>query len=129
MVKLRDEKVQRIADYIPEAKVDSGKDKGELLVLGWVSTYVFIKTFESELVDEGKDVSHLHLRHLNPFPKNLGEILHNYNKVLVPEINSGQLIHLVRSKYLIPAVRYNKIQGQPFSSSEMKAKILEIYNQ
>ena len=66
---------------------------------------------------------------MNPFPKNLGELLHSYEKVLVPEMNTGQLILLVRAKYLVPAVGLNKIQGQPFTTEEVKAKIVELYNQ
>lgn len=129
MVKLRAEKVAKIADRIPLLKTDSGPEKGKVLVLGWGSTYGAIKTVMNELHAEGyKDVSHVHLRHMNPFPKNLGELLHGFDKVLIPEMNCGQLLQLVRAKYLVPAIGFNKVQGLPFDTDEVKAKVLEIYN-
>lgn len=128
MVKLRAEKVAKIANDIPLLKPDTGKDKGKLAVLGWGSTHGAIKTAVLELLDEGYDIAHLHLRHLNPFPKNLGELLLNYDKVLIPEMNCGQLLQLIRAKYLIPAVGFNKVQGMPFTTEEIKAKITELYN-
>ncbi len=130
MVHLRAAKVEKIADFIPLIKPDSGPAKGKMCVLGWGSTYGAIKTALLELNQEGyKDISHVHVRHMNPFPKNLGELLHSYEKVLVPEMNTGQLILLVRAKYLVPAVGLNKVQGQPFTTEEVKAKIVELYNQ
>lgn len=128
MVKLRAEKVAKIADFIPLAKPDSGKEKAKLLVLGWGSTHGAIKTAVLELLDEGYDIAHVHLRHLNPFPKNLGELLNNYDKILVPEMNCGQLLQLIKAKYLIPAEGLNKVQGMPFTTQEIKAKIVELYN-
>jgi 2-oxoglutarate ferredoxin oxidoreductase subunit alpha len=99
------------------------------LVLGWGSTYGSIKTVMNELHAEGyKDITHVHLRHMNPFPKNLGEILHSFDKVLVPEMNCGQLLQLIRAKYLVPAIGLNKVQGLPFDTEEIKSKVLEIYN-
>jgi 2-oxoglutarate ferredoxin oxidoreductase subunit alpha len=128
MVKLRAEKVAKIADNIPLAKPDSGKEKAKVLVLGWGSTHGAIKTAVLELLDEGYDVAHVHLRHLNPFPKNLGELLHSYDKVLIPEMNCGQLLQLIKSKYLLPVEGLNKVQGMPFTTEEVKAKIVELYN-
>ena len=129
MIKLRAEKVAKIADRIPLLKTDSGPEKGKVLVLGWGSTYGAIKTVMNELHAEGyKDVSHAHLRHMNPFPKNLGELLHGFDKVLIPEMNCGQLLQLVRAKYLVPAIGYSKVQGLPFDTDEIKAKVLEVYN-
>ncbi|MGB2868181.1 MAG: 2-oxoacid:acceptor oxidoreductase subunit alpha [Bacteroidota bacterium] len=125
MVKLRAEKVERIANEIPPAVVD-GDPKGDLLVVGWGSTYGSIKTAVMHQRAKGVSVSQLHLRHLNPFPKNLGEVLYNYKHVLVPELNLGQLIKVLRSKYLVPAVGLNKVQGLPFKSSEIEMKIQEI---
>ena len=125
MTKLRAEKVEKMAEYIPLAKPDSGKDKGKLVVLGWGSTFGVIKTVVLDLITEGYDVSHVHLTHLNPFPKNLGELLSGYDKILVPEMNCGQLIQLIRAKYLLPATGFSKVQGQPFTTSELKNKILE----
>ena len=74
-------------------------------------------------------MAHVHLRHMNPFPKNLGELLHGYEKVLVPEMNTGQLLQLIRAKYLVPAVGFSKVQGLPFTTEEVKARIVELYNQ
>lgn len=126
MVKIRQEKVDRIADYIPLQQLDSGPEKGAVLVLGWGSTYGAIKSAVNELQQQGKAVSHAHLRYLRPFPKNLGEILKNFEKVLIPEINNGQLIKIIRDQYLVDAKAYNKIMGVPITKSEMKAKILEL---
>ncbi len=126
MVKLRAEKIERIADYVPLQTIDNGPAKGKLLILGWGSTYGSIKTAVIEALAEGYDVAHAHVRYLNPFPKNLGEILFNYETVLMPEINSGQLIKLVRDKYLVPAIGFNKVKGMPFTSTEIKEKIVEL---
>ena len=129
MVKLRAEKIEKIADSIPLAKPDSGKDKAKVLVLGWGSTYGAIKTAVLELLDEGVvDVAHVHLRHMNPFPKNLGQLLHGYDKVLIPEMNTGQLRQLIRAKYLVPAEGFSKVQGMPFTTEEIKDKITELHN-
>ena len=91
MIKIRKEKIDKIADYIPLQKIDSGPEKGKLLVLGWGSTYGAIKSAVAELQHEGYAVAHAHLRYVRPFPKNLGDILKNYEQVLIPEINDGQL--------------------------------------
>ncbi len=123
MVKLRQEKVDRIADYIPLQKLDSGQEKGDLLILGWGSTYGAIKTAVRLALNEGKSVSHVHLRYLNPFPKNLGEILKNFKTVLIPEMNNGQLVKIIRDKYFIDATPLNKIQGLPFKVDELKQAI------
>lgn len=129
MVQLRAEKVAKIADRIPLLKPDNGSEKGKVLVLGWGSTYGSIKTAVKELHAEGyKDISHAHLRHLNPFPKNLGELLHAFDKILVPEMNSGQLRQLIQAKYLVPVTGLNKVQGLPFETEEIKNKVLEVYN-
>ena len=128
MVKLRAEKIEKIADYIPFQNIDNGKEKGKLLVLGWGSTYGAIKTAVKELVDEGAEVAHVHLRHLHPLPKNLGEILNNFDKVLIPEMNNGQLVQIIRAKYLKDATGLNKIKGMPFTVDEIKNKIMELVN-
>jgi 2-oxoglutarate ferredoxin oxidoreductase subunit alpha len=126
MVKLREEKVERIADYIPLQTLDSGPAKGELLILGWGGTYGSIKAAAKDLQDEGYKVAHAHLRHLKPFPKNLGELLNNYDKVIIPEINNGQLVKVIRDKYMIPAIAFNKIQGLPIMKAELVSAIKEI---
>ena len=126
MVKLRAEKVERIADYIPAQEIDNGPAKGKLLVLGWGSTYGSIKTAVKMALAEGYSVAHAQVRYLNPFPKNLGEILHNYDHVLVPEMNNGQLVRILRDKFLIPAEGLNKIKGIPFTADELYKKIITL---
>ncbi len=119
MIKIRQEKVDRIADYIPEQKLDSGPDKGKILVLGWGSTYGAIKSAVTELQGEGHAVSHAHIRYLRPFPKNLGEMMKNFEHILIPEINNGQLIKIIRDVYFVDAKGYNKMMGVPITKSEM----------
>jgi 2-oxoglutarate ferredoxin oxidoreductase subunit alpha len=126
MVKLRQEKVDRIADFIPLQMLDNGNEKGKLLILGWGSTYGSIKTAVREAIADGHDVSHAHVKYLNPFPKNLGDMLKNFDKVLIPEINNGQLIKVILDKYFIDAKGLNKIKGMPFTSEEIKEKIKEM---
>lgn len=126
MVKIREEKVQKIVNYIPLQKVDSGPETGKIAILGWGSTYGSIKTAVREMRNAGTDVAHIHLRYLNPMPKNLGELLRKYDNILIPEMNNGQLIHLIRDKFLIPAVGLNKIQGLPITTDEIKQKVNEI---
>jgi 2-oxoglutarate ferredoxin oxidoreductase subunit alpha len=119
MVKIREEKIEKIADYIPEQTLDSGPEKGKLLVLGWGSTYGAIKSAVHELQADGKKVAHAHLRYVRPFPRNLGDIIKRYDKVLIPEINNGQLIKIIRDKYLVDAKGYNKIMGVPITKGEL----------
>jgi len=126
MVKIRQEKIDRIADFIPLQKIDSGKEKGKLLVLGWGSTYGSIKTAVREALAEGADVSHAQIQYLNPLPKNLGDLIKNFEKILIPEMNNGQLIKIIRDKYLVDAIAFNKIKGVPFTTKELKLKIAEI---
>lgn len=126
MVKMRQAKIDKIADYIPLQEIEQGPESGELLVVGWGSTFGCIRTAVRELNNQGQNIAQVHLRYLNPFPKNLGDILKNYKKVLVPEINNGQLVKILRDKYLVDAIPFNKIQGLPFNTVEMKAKILEV---
>lgn len=126
MVKTREEKIARIADYIPLQTLDSGPETGDVLVLGWGSTYGAIKSAVAELQAQGKQVAHAHLRHLRPFPKNLGNILKSYKKVVIPEINNGQLIKIIRDQYLIDAVGYNKIKGVPITRAELVTAITEL---
>lgn len=126
MVKIRQEKVDKIADYIPLQKIDSGPSKGQLLVLGWGSTYGAIKSAVMELQTEGYPVSHAHLRYLRPFPKNLGEILKNFDQVLIPEINNGQLIKIIRDQFFVDAKGYQKIMGIPITKTEMVMKLREM---
>jgi 2-oxoglutarate ferredoxin oxidoreductase subunit alpha len=122
-VKTRQAKVDLIANYIPDQQVDSGDTKGKVLVLGWGSTFGSIKSAVQELISEGHAVSHAHLRYLRPFPKNLGELISNFETVLVPEINNGQLIKIIRDVYLVDAKPYNKIKGTPITKGELIAEI------
>lgn len=126
MVHMREAKVEKVADSIPNQKLDSGSEKGKLLILGWGSTYGAIKTACIEARKEGYEVSHAQVRYIKPFPKNLGELLYSFDKVLIPEMNTGQLIKIIRDKYLIPAVGLNKIKGLPFTAGEVKEKIVEM---
>jgi len=123
MVKLRAEKVNRIADTIPLQTLDNGPEKGKLLIVGWGSTYGSIKTAVKRALEEGYSVAHAHVRYIHPFPKNLGELMKNYDHVLVPEMNNGQLVRLLRDQYLVPAEGLNKIKGIPFTSEELYTKI------
>ena len=126
MVRMREAKTEKVADFVPVQTIDNGTDKGRLLILGWGSTYGAIKTAVVQARAEGYDVSHAHLKYIRPFPKNLGELLYNYDKVLIPEMNTGQLIKMIRDKYMIPAIGLNKIQGMPFAAGEIKTKIKEL---
>lgn len=126
MVHMRESKVEKIADHVPLQTIDTGTEKGKLLILGWGSTYGAIKTAVMEARAKGYDVSHAHIRYLKPFPKNLGEVLYNFDQVLIPEMNNGQLVKVIRDKYMIPAIPFNKIQGQPFSAGEISDKIVSL---
>lgn len=128
MVKIRQQKVDNIANYIPLQTIDNGNEKGKLLILGWGSTYGSIKTAVREAIAEGHDVSHAHVKYMNPLPKNLGELIKGFDKVLIPEMNNGQLIKIIRDKYLVDAKGLNKIKGMPFTSVEIKNKIVEMLN-
>ena len=119
MVKMRQAKVDKIADYIPLQTIDSGAEKGKVLVLGWGSTYGTIKSAVLQLQSQGKAVSHAHIKYMRPFPKNLGEILTGFETVLIPEINNGQLIKIIRDQYLVDAKAYNKIMGIPITKQEL----------
>jgi len=125
MVRLRQRKIEAVTQSIPDAEV-YGDDSGEVLVIGWGGPYGAIRSAVKKMRANGQSVSHLHLRHLNPFPKNLGEILLKYNKVLVPELNLGQLASVLRSKFLIDIESFNKIAGKPFITSEIMGKIEEL---
>ncbi len=119
MVKIRQEKVDKIAAHIPAQQIDSGAEKGKVLVLGWGSTYGAIKSACIELQAQGHSVSHVHLRYVRPFPSNLGDILKNFDKVIIPEINNGQLIKIIRDQFLVDAIGYNKIKGVPITKTEL----------
>jgi 2-oxoglutarate/2-oxoacid ferredoxin oxidoreductase subunit alpha len=126
MVKTRAAKIAGIANDIPDQKIEVGNDQGKLLVLGWGSTYGSIREAVERCRERGLDVSHAHVRYLNPFPKNLGELLKRFDRVLVPELNNGQLVKMIRSQYLVPAESLPKIQGLPFKIAELEEKIRQV---
>ena len=125
MVRLRAEKVAAIVQDVPDA-VPAGDDSGDLAIVAWGSTHGPITAALNSQRAKGRRIGHVHLRHLNPLPKNLGDVLMRYDKVLVPEMNMGQLVMILRAKYLIDAQGYNKIQGKPFKTSELERKIEEM---
>ncbi len=124
MVHIRAQKVANAAKLLPPQDVE-GPQRGDLLVVSWGGTYGACLTAVQRAQAAGKSVAHAHLRYLNPFPSNLGEILSRYKKVLIPELNMGQLRMLIRSKYLVDAIGYNKIKGKPFTVSELYDTIIE----
>ncbi|MEO9003104.1 MAG: 2-oxoacid:acceptor oxidoreductase subunit alpha [Ginsengibacter sp.] len=126
MVKIRQEKIDKIADYIPEQAIDNGPEKGKVLVLGWGSTYGAIKSAVAELLKEDESVSHVHLRYVRPFPRNLGSLIKNFDKVLIPELNNGQLIKIIRDQFLVDAKGFNKIMGIPFTKLELIDEIKKL---
>ncbi|MEW6299552.1 MAG: 2-oxoacid:acceptor oxidoreductase subunit alpha [Thermodesulfobacteriota bacterium] len=125
MVRVRYRKMAKITQDIPPTKID-GPDSGKLLVIGWGSTYGSIAAAVKEFQGQGKAVSHVHLRYLNPLPADLGGIIARFDKVLVPEMNMGQLLRVLRAEYLVDAVGLNKIQGRPFKVSEITARIARM---
>ena len=128
MVELRKEKVERIANDIPSAELFGDKE-GDLLLLSWGSTYGAAKIAYDKLREEGKKLSFVHLRYLHPFPKNLGEILYSFKRILIPEMNMGQLKTIIQSTFMVPVIGMNKVQGNPFKAIEIEQKILELINQ
>ena len=125
MVELRQEKVDIIARDLPPAK-PFGKESGDLLVIGWGGTHGALRSAVETAQSEGMSVSHLHLRHLNPLPQNLGEILVKFQKVMIAELNLGQLANIIRAKFLVDAVGLNKVQGKPFTQTEVFNKITKL---
>jgi len=125
MVRARAAKVAGIVQDVPDA-VPAGDPSGDLLIVAWGSTHGPITAAMKSQRAKGRRIGHVHLRHLNPMPKNLGDMMNRYKKVLVPEMNMGQLVMLLRAKYLVDAQGYNKIQGKPFKTSEIENKIEEM---
>lgn len=126
MTDIRRDKRDLVANNIPLQDIDQGTESGKTLVLGWGGTYGSIRTVVHQLRLEGMDISHAHLRYINPFPKNMEKLLKSFDQVIVPEINDGQLVRLIRSEFMIPAVPINKVKGRPFGVSELKESILNI---
>jgi 2-oxoglutarate ferredoxin oxidoreductase subunit alpha len=125
MARVRARKLNMVTQDIPPTKIE-GPDRGKLLLVGWGSTYGSIAAAVKDAQAQGQAVSHVHLRHLNPLPADLGDILARFDKVLVPEMNLGQLVRLLRAEYLVDAVGLNKIQGRPFKVSEISTRIARM---
>ena len=125
MIRIREEKVNKIQNFIPDLEVD-GDDEGELLVVGWGGTYGSITDAVQKAREKGYNVSQAHFKYVNPMPKNTEEVLKRFKKVLVPEINKGQLATLIRNKFLLPVIQYNRVRGLPFKSSELEDKMIEL---
>jgi 2-oxoglutarate ferredoxin oxidoreductase subunit alpha len=125
MTRARAQKVAAVAQDIPPTAI-RGDQAGDLLVVGWGSTYGSIAAAVDEVRSRGKKVSQLHLRYLNPLPPDLGGILRRFKTILVPEMNMGQLLTILRATYLVDAVGLNKVQGQPFKVSDISSKISKL---
>ncbi|MCC7430744.1 2-oxoacid:acceptor oxidoreductase subunit alpha [bacterium] len=125
MTNLRFEKIEKVASFYPKTEI-FGKEKGELLVISWGGTYGSIHTAMEKCLKKGLSVSHVHLRYINPLPNDLAGIIKNFRQVLVPELNNGQLIKVIRDKYLVDAKGFNKVKGLPFTSGELEAKFIEM---
>ena len=125
MVKTRASKIQKIAPLIPLQKIDLGNENADMVIVGWGSTYGSIRTVTKELLAENKSIAHIHIKYLFPFPTNLEHLLKGFKKVIVPEINNGQLIKLIREQFLIDAIPFNQIKGQPLKVEDLKEAILK----
>jgi 2-oxoglutarate ferredoxin oxidoreductase subunit alpha len=125
MTKMRAQKIANIADDIPELAIEEGEATGDLLVIGWGSTHGAIRQAVRRTRKEGIQVSHAHLRHLNPMPRNTGDLLKRFKRVIVPEMNNGMLVKIIRGEYLVDAKGINKISGQPFKVAEIISAIRE----
>src|SRR5690606_33292550 len=124
MVKIRQEKVNLVAQYLPKQEFENGNENSDLLIIGWGSTYGSITTAVRQLQEEGYNIAQIHIKYLNPLHENLGELIKPFSKILVAELNNGQLIRILRDKFLKDAKGINKIQGQPFGVGEIKEEII-----
>jgi 2-oxoglutarate ferredoxin oxidoreductase subunit alpha len=125
MCRLRADKVKRIAAFLPEIEI-TGPQQAALLVLGWGGSYGAVAAAVQRARHKGLAVAHAHLRYLNPFPSGLGEVLERYDKVLIPELNAGQLALLIRARYLVDAESFSRLQGRPFTIAEIETRIEEL---
>ena len=128
MTDIRSAKVNGVADSIPDQEVMLGNAGAKLAVVGWGSTYGPIHQAVKRSIAKGLDVAHVHIRHIWPMPKNLGELVHGFDAVIVPEMNTGQLKTLLRDQFLVDAKPVNKVSGQPFTIAEMEAAIERALN-
>jgi 2-oxoglutarate ferredoxin oxidoreductase subunit alpha len=127
MVKLREKKVELISGYLPEQQIEAGAKEGKLLVIGWGSTYGVLISAIHEANEKGFDVGYTHLRYLRPFPNGLDKLIERFDKILVPELNNGQLVKIIREKYGVRAEGMNKIKGLPFTKTEILKRISKIF--
>ena len=126
MVRLRQAKVEKVVELVPDLEVNDPDGKADLLVLGWGSSYGPIQAAARKVREAGHSVAIAGLRHLNPLPANLGEILRSYRKVIVPELNLGQLSMVLRARYLVDVTSYSKVTGLPLSQAELAADLISI---
>jgi 2-oxoglutarate ferredoxin oxidoreductase subunit alpha len=127
MVEIRAKKVQNIAQDLPLLEVE-GEQEGDLLIIGWGSTYGAIKVAFNRLRNLGHKLSFVHLRYLNPFPANLGEIISKFDRIFVPEMNLGQLQFLLQAHFMKPVLGYHKVQGKPMTAIEVENEIIKTLN-
>jgi 2-oxoglutarate ferredoxin oxidoreductase subunit alpha len=127
MIRTRARKVAGIVREIPPTEV-FGTDAGDLLVIGWGGTYGALRESVKQLRRQGHSVGHVHLRYLNPLPADLGDVLRRFRRVVVPEINLGQLVKILRADYLVDAIGFNQVQGRPFKVSEIVGRCLKLLN-
>jgi 2-oxoglutarate ferredoxin oxidoreductase subunit alpha len=125
MVRIRDEKVRNVVADVPDLEID-GPEEGDLLVVGWGSTYGAIKEAMTRVRKKGYTISHIHLRYIHPMPKNTGDILKRFKRIFVPELNLGQMAKILQSTFLVETIQYNKIQGLPFKITELEDKFIEL---
>ncbi|MGZ8620526.1 MAG: 2-oxoacid:acceptor oxidoreductase subunit alpha, partial [Actinomycetota bacterium] len=129
MTYLRRDKVEGIAKDIPRLEVDDPDGEAELLILGWGSSLGTIRAAARRVRAEGRKVATAHLRHLNPFPSNTGEVVTTYRRVLIPEMNLGQLALLIRARFLVDAVSFTKVQGLPIFAEDLEEEILRVLDE
>jgi 2-oxoglutarate ferredoxin oxidoreductase subunit alpha len=129
MVRTRQAKIDGIASSIPPLEVEDPSGQARVLVLGWGSTYGPIGAACRTVRSAGIEVAQAHLRHLNPFPSNTAEVVKGYDRVLIPEMNLGQLAMLIRARFLVDAISYNQVRGMPFKADELASVITEVANQ
>ncbi|MDP3301564.1 MAG: 2-oxoacid:acceptor oxidoreductase subunit alpha [Sulfuricurvum sp.] len=128
MSDIRRDKIEAVKENIPLQEIE-GEPSGDLLIISWGGTYGAVEMAMRALQKEGKKISLIHLRYLNPMPKNVGEIIKNYKKVIIPELNMGQMVHIINAKFGCNAIGYNKVQGLPFKISELKSAFTQALNE
>ncbi|WP_252967509.1 hypothetical protein [Candidatus Karelsulcia muelleri] len=126
MIKNRHKKINKLKNYLPFKKINIGKKKGKLLILSWGSTYGCITEAVKKLIIKGYSVSSMHIEYIYPFPNGIKDIIYNFDKILIPEINNGQLSNIIREKFLISPIALNKIKGITFTVSDILNKVYQV---